>query len=103
MMIDNPCILYLIAGTALFAIGLSGVFADVPALRRIIAINVMGNGVFLVLIALAARAAGDRMDPVPQAMVLTGIVVAVCATGLALTLADRYQRGRTTDDKGDHS
>ena len=40
------------------------------------------------------RAAGGRPDPVPQAMVLTGIVVAVCATGLALTLADPVQPGR---------
>ena len=41
---------------------------------EIIAINVMGNGVFLVFITLAARVAGDRPDPVPHAMVLTGII-----------------------------
>jgi multicomponent Na+:H+ antiporter subunit C len=103
MMIDDSCILYLVAGTALFVIGLSGIFADAPALRRIIAVNVMGNGVFLVFIALAARTAASRVDPIPQAMVLTGIVVAVCATGLALTLADRYQGDPQKDDEGDRS
>jgi multicomponent Na+:H+ antiporter subunit C len=82
---------FLLAGAALFALGLRGVFADVAPLRRIIALNVMGNGVFLVFITLAARVTGDRPDPVPHAMVLTGIVVAVCATGLALTLSDRYR------------
>ena len=76
----------------MFVLGLRGVFADVAPLRRIIAINVMGNGVFLVFITLAARVAGDRPDPVPHAMVLTGIVVAVCATGLALILADRHRQ-----------
>ena len=88
--------MFLLTGAALFALGLRGVFARVAPLRRIIAVNVMGNGVFLVFIALAARVTGDRLDPVPHAMVLTGIVVAVCATGLALTLADR-QRQEATD------
>jgi multicomponent Na+:H+ antiporter subunit C len=85
-------ILFLLAGAALFALGLRGVFARVAVLQRIIAVNVMGNGVFLVFIALAARVGGDRPDPVPQAMVLTGIVVAVCATGLALILAERHRQ-----------
>jgi len=38
------------------------------------------------------------VDPVPQAMVLTGIVVAVAGTGLALALIVRLRAitGRTT-------
>ena len=40
----------------------------------------------------AARVAGDRPDPVPHAMVLTGIVVAVSATALALALACRIHQ-----------
>jgi multicomponent Na+:H+ antiporter subunit C len=44
----------------------------------------MGSGAFLVLVGLAQRY--DVADPVPQAMVLTGIVVAVAATALALAL-----------------
>jgi multicomponent Na+:H+ antiporter subunit C len=91
-MTDAPNATFLLAGAALFALGLRGVFAGVTPLRQIIAVNVMGNGVFLVFITLAARVAGGRPDPVPQAMVLTGIVVAVCATGLALTLAVRHRQ-----------
>jgi multicomponent Na+:H+ antiporter subunit C len=90
--------LFLLAGAALFAIGLAGVFARVAFLRRIIAVNVMGNGVFLVFIALAARVQGDGADPVPHAMVLTGIVVAVCATALALTLSGRYLESGGRDE-----
>jgi multicomponent Na+:H+ antiporter subunit C len=100
-MTDAPNTTFLLAGAALFALGLRGVFAGATPLRQIISVNVMGNGVFLVLITLAARVAGDRPDPVPHAMVLTGIVVAVCATGLALTLAIRHRQeedGRSGTD-----
>ena len=90
-------LLFLLAGAALFMVGLVGVFSRVRPLRRVLAVNVMGNGVFLVFIALAARGPGETPDPVPHAMVLTGIVVAVCATGLALTLAERY---RAAEDNG---
>lgn len=51
---------------------------------QILAFNVMGSGIFLVLVGLAQRQ--DNPDAVPQAMVLTGIVVAVAATALALAL-----------------
>jgi multicomponent Na+:H+ antiporter subunit C len=95
-------ILFLLAGAALFALGLRGVFTCIATLQRIIAVNVMGNGVFLVFIALAARVNGDRPDPVPHAMVLTGIVVAVCATGLALILAERHRQARK-DEPEDHA
>jgi multicomponent Na+:H+ antiporter subunit C len=91
-MTDAPNATFLLAGAALFALGLRGVFTGATPLRQIIAVNVMGNGVFLVFITLAARVAGQRPDPVPHAMVLTGIVVAVCATGLALTLAIRLRQ-----------
>jgi multicomponent Na+:H+ antiporter subunit C len=91
-MSGEPQTLFLLAGAALFALGLRGVFASTTPLRRIIAINVAGNGVFLVFVALAARGDGRPPDPVPHAMVLTGIVVAVCATALALILADLFRR-----------
>jgi multicomponent Na+:H+ antiporter subunit C len=47
----------------------------------------MGSGIFLVLVGLGQRT--GIPDPVPQAMVLTGIVVAIAATALALALARR--------------
>lgn len=83
---------YLLAGAALFAIGFFALLAQAHLLRRILAINVMGSGVFFVFITLAAQTPGAVPDPVPHAMVLTGIVVSVCATGLALALAERVQK-----------
>ena len=74
-------------GAILFAMGMAGVMLLDHLLRRILAFNLMGSGVFLVLVGLAQRAGNP--DPVPQAMVLTGIVVAVAATALALALARR--------------
>lgn len=86
-----PALLYALAGGALFAIGLHALIVHRHLLRKILALNVMGNGVFLFLIAMASRAPGPVPDPVPHAMVLTGIVVSVCATGLGLALAHRVQ------------
>lgn len=83
--------LLLLMGAALFVLGLHGVFGRRHLLRKIIAVNIMGTGVFVVFITVAARTAGPVPDPVPHAMVLTGIVVSVCATGLALALAERLQ------------
>ena len=77
-------LLFALAGAVLFALGVAGVVLIDHLLRRILAFNVMGSGAFLVLVGLAQR--GDVPDPVPQAMVLTGIVVAVAATALALAL-----------------
>jgi multicomponent Na+:H+ antiporter subunit C len=94
-MTDSSQILYLLAGAALFTMGLRVIYSRAALLHRIIAINVMGNGVFLVLITLAGRNPDGRTDPVPHALVLTGIVVSVCAVGLALTLADRYREKAT--------
>ena len=70
---ETPIILFLLTGAALFALGFRGLFVDKTGLRRILAVNIMGMGVFLVFITLAARAPGQAPDPVPHAMVLTGI------------------------------
>jgi len=80
-------LLYAAVGALLFAMGVAGVILIDHLLRRILAFNVMGGGVFLVLVGLAQR--DGAADPVPQAMVLTGIVVAVAATALALALVRR--------------
>jgi multicomponent Na+:H+ antiporter subunit C len=93
-------LVYGLAGAALFAIGLYGLVLRRHLLRKIVALNVASNGVFLVLVALAHRTATP--DPVPHAMVLTGIVVAVSATafGLALAVRIREATGATELDGG---
>ncbi|MDP3538684.1 MAG: NADH-quinone oxidoreductase subunit K [Azonexus sp.] len=80
-------LLFACVGAILFAMGVAGVVLIAHLLRRILAFNVMGSGAFLILVGLAQRY--DFSDPVPQAMVLTGIVVAVAATALALALVRR--------------
>ncbi len=81
----SAALLYALAGAALFAIGLAGLLLQPHLLRKILAFNILGSGAFLILVGLGQRDGG--VDPVPQAMVLTGIVVAVAATALALALA----------------
>lgn len=78
--------LFALVGAGLFSLGLYALIMHTHLLRKILAINVMGSGVFLVLVALAKRTGGASSDPVPHAMVITGIVVAVSATALALIL-----------------
>lgn len=77
-------LLYALSGAMLFTLGVAGVLLISHLLRRILSFNLMGSGIFLILVGLPLR--HDVADPVPQAMVLTGIVVAVAATALALAL-----------------
>jgi multicomponent Na+:H+ antiporter subunit C len=83
----TPGLIYALTGILLFVLGGAGVVLLAQALRKVLAFNLMGSGAFLVLVGLAQRDGG--VDPVPQAMVLTGIVVAVAATALALALLRR--------------
>jgi multicomponent Na+:H+ antiporter subunit C len=83
----NSAWIFSLAGALLFVAGTAGIILPQHLLRKIIAFNIMGSGIFLVLLGLAQR--DGTTDPVPQAMVLTGIVVAVAATALALALARR--------------
>lgn len=91
MNIMTPAVIFSLTAVALFGIGLYGFFAYRHVLRKILALNVMGNAVFLLLITLAARDPA-RIDPIPHALVLTGIVIAISATAFALALARRCQR-----------
>ena len=83
--------LYTLVGIGLFSLGFYALIVHKHLLRKILAINIMGSGVFLVLVALAGRIPSLNSDPVPQAMVITGIVVAVSATALALALFIRVR------------
>jgi multicomponent Na+:H+ antiporter subunit C len=80
--------MYGLCGAALIALGLFGVVVHPQPLRKILAFNLVGGGVFLQFGVIARRgaAAGIGGDPVPQAMVITGIVVAFSATALAVAL-----------------
>jgi multicomponent Na+:H+ antiporter subunit C len=77
-------LIFAVTGVVLFCLGLYGLIVHTHLLRKIVAFNIMGSGSFLVLVGLAQR--GGQVDPVPHALVLTGIVVAVSATAFALIL-----------------
>jgi len=94
-------------GAMLVGFGLYGLVTNPEPLRKILAFNLLGSGVFLVfgVVARRAAAAGLGGDPVPQAMVITAIVVAFAATAMAIALVLRLlqEAGRATlssDDPG---
>jgi len=80
-----------LCGAALVGLGLFGFVTHPNLLRKILAFNLMGSGVFLLFGVVARRgaAAGIGADPVPQALIITGIVVAFSATALAVALLQR--------------
>ncbi|RRQ21755.1 cation:proton antiporter subunit C [Thiohalobacter thiocyanaticus] len=90
---------YALAGVALVVLGLYGLSVQAHLLRKLLAVNILGSGVFLVLVSLGGQP-GAAPDPVPHAMVITGIVVAVSATalGLVLMLKVAAASGRPTLD-----
>ncbi|HEY5794887.1 MAG TPA: NADH-quinone oxidoreductase subunit K [Bosea sp. (in: a-proteobacteria)] len=83
--------LFGLCGAALVGIGLFCVISHPELLRRVVGFNILGAGIFLVFGAVSRRAAAVGLggDPVPQAMVITGIVVAFAATALAIALLRR--------------
>lgn len=81
-------VLFVVTASALIGIGLWGFLVQAHLLRRVLAFNVVGSGLFLLFGALGWR--GGGVDPVPQALVITGIVVALAATAVALWLVGRF-------------
>jgi multicomponent Na+:H+ antiporter subunit C len=80
--------LFGLCAAVLIGLGLFGLITNPHPLRKILAFNIIGSGVFLMFGAIAYRGAGAGMaaDPVPQALLITGIVVAFSATALAVAV-----------------
>jgi multicomponent Na+:H+ antiporter subunit C len=89
-----------LCAAALVGLGLYGLIVRPQPLRKILAFNLIGSGVFLLFGVIGRRgaAAGMGGDPVPQALVITGIVVAFSATALAVALMLRLfeETGQST-------
>ena len=97
----------LLAG-ALLLVGLWGVLALPNLVKKVVALAIANSAVIL-LFVLGGSSLGDRapilsraglevVDPVPQALMLTAIVVGVSVTALALCLAvGLYERFGTLD------
>jgi len=84
----SAVILYGFCSAMLVGMGLFGLITHPQPLRKILAFNLIGSGVFLLFGVVARRGAvaGFGGDPVPQALVITGLVVAFAATALAVAL-----------------
>ena len=95
---------------ALFVIGLYTVVTHSNLIKRIIGINIMGTGVFYFFIAIGNVTDGippilslDNtnliyVNPLPSALILTGIVVVVSVTVYSLSLVIRiYETYGTID------
>lgn len=81
--------IYAVAGALLFSVGLYGLSVRPHLLHKVLALNIMSSGAFLVIVGIARRVPGPVPDPLPHAMVLTGIVVTVSSTAFALALVKR--------------
>jgi multicomponent Na+:H+ antiporter subunit C len=97
--------LFGLCGAVLVGLGLYGLIVQPQPLRKILAFNLLGGGVFL-LFGIVARRGGVGAiggDPVPQAMVITGVVVAFAATALAVAMLLRLfdATGRASLDDPD--
>ena len=103
--------LFGLCAAALVGLGLYGLICQPGALRKILAFNLIGSGVFLLFGVIAQRGGGVLAlagtgadgDPVPQALVITGLVVAFAATAIAVTLlvrlAETSARGTLEGDE----
>jgi multicomponent Na+:H+ antiporter subunit C len=80
--------LYGFCSAALVGLGLYGFIVHPEPLRKILAFNLIGGGAFLLLGVIARRGAamGFGGDPVPQALIITGLVVAFASTAVAVAL-----------------
>lgn len=96
----------------LFAVGLYGALSQKNLIKIIIGLSIAGNAVNLFLIMLGYRHGGKApiqvpgeealaataVDPLPQAMVLTAIVIELGIMALLVAIAMRlYQRFGTYD------
>jgi len=83
--------LYTLCAILLFAIGLLGFLLNSDFIRKLLGLNVMGIAIFMLLLAVASTYP-YAVDPIPHAMVLTGIIVAAAGTALGLNLASKIAK-----------
>lgn len=97
----------LLAVLALFGIGLYCAIAKTNLIKKIIGINILEAGLFLYLVAWGripggnppiAPDAGGMVDPLPQALALTAIVIGASTTALMLAVAAKIYRTHHTMD-----
>ena len=94
---------FYIGAVLLFSIGLATLFLHPNLIKKIIGLNLMDTSIFLFLAAMGYVEGGQApiltpgeevvsINPVPGALVLTGVVAAVSTTALSLALTCRLYR-----------
>lgn len=98
----STMVVFGIAGAGLVGLGLFAAIVQPQPMCKLLGFNLLGGGVFLLFGVIARRGAdaGFAGDPVPQAIIITGVVVAFSATALAVTLMQRLfeESGETALD-----
>lgn len=97
---DSVPILILSAG--LISIGLYGIMSKRNLLKLLISVDIMEIGVNLLIVTVGYLPGGTApimdgnystyVDPLPQALVLTAIVIGVSVLALGITLTIRHYR-----------
>ncbi len=101
---------FLISAFSLILIGIFGLLTRKNIVKILLAVNIMETGVNLLLVGLGYFPGGRApiitssvsannlpfVDPLPQALVLTSIVIGLGTTALALAITLRYYRARRT-------
>ena len=89
----------------LFLVGLYTVTVKPNLIKKLIGLNIMETSVFLLIVSIGMVEGGQApivaegvkasqmVNPIPQALILTGIVVAVSTTAVALSLCIRLYEG----------
>lgn len=95
--LTDRSVLYALTGAGLIALGFYGFIVRRALIHRLIAFNVIGSGIFLLFGGAAYF--GGGVDPVPQALIITGIVVALALTAFAAALGVRL--AQDGDEDGD--
>ena len=108
--------LAMITGGLLMAVGFWGLLTRRNLIRMILCLALAETGLQVVMIAAgyarrgtapildaAGAAAGSFVDPVPQALVLTAIVIGVAVNALLLALVIRLYGSRRSLDVEDYT
>ncbi len=87
---------YYLAAVLLFLIGAYTMLTHPNLIKKVIGLNIMETSVFLLLVAIGYVEGGNApivspethvyVNPLPHALILTGIVIAVSITAFALAL-----------------
>lgn len=100
--------IHFIGAFSIFSIGLYMVINHPNLIKRIIGINIMSSGVFYFFVAIGSINNGnvpivseavnafDFINPVPSALILTGIVISVSFTVYALSLVIKIHQSYGT-------